>query len=1182
MSSTSPNAAGSNDGPNKKSRLLELIQLPDSLDDAVLQPTSTSAQQQEAQLQLGTLQLGSGDEPASPKAAAAACGVEEDAAEATAPSASGTDAPMATDNRTAEASADDVATAAPAPSREAPQAGQIAAAAATSPDEPAGAPSHQREASLEPAPSDPVVCVSCDVGAGSSALEGLGGDEGEGEVASRQMGSASLAGGDGAGGGRSGGFEVFMGGLAPDAREEEVRRELEALAQGEVLSVRLQLTRGTSVCKGYGFATFADEASAQRAVSAAAAGARLCNRRVGLHTSRRPFRAVLTGAQAAGAAPPLHLAPDPAASINALLLELRGHPDRRAAVAAALQVVQRGAKRANQASAAATTMASPPATAVDIGGSGSGATRTVSPAAAAGVQRTAAGGKRQATAAMVETAATNAAAARTEEPRPAVVQNAAAATGGATKAAPAAAASPAPASAGTTKAADAAAKGNAAVVKDGAARAPAAAEAGSSAAAAGSANNIKAEKGAGGGGAATGGMSPDLMAALATYPKISKLLNSLKGTTRVPKTPLMVLHEYAAKMSYEVSYLETSDGPAGPYTVEARIMKSGPNSTTIAKASGKARTKKDAKQVSAAACLEKLLDGPRGLAPQDLLPTPKPPASSAAASSGGRTGRAAQERGGPGNNSSAGSGGGRKTPAGGRPGSGPSPGQFYNPHPHHRDALNRSGPPPPPPPQLKLPPPPPPHPHRGALMGGPGGGPSYGAGGGAGSLGPVGRGPFGGGPGGGYSAVQPGLHPAGGPVGGLGHGNGGACGAGSFGGAMDGHGGAGRGLRSGAEPYGGSGYGSGIGGYGGGGGGGGGGSMVQLGLGGGGGGAPASSSGGQYGSLYGREGARGGGGLHQDSYGGVPSYDTATGQKRNYSTAMQAAYGSPASSQGLLPVQPPQAPVSGGGMLGGVGVGGGSQGPFAVQAGGGGSRDGIGITTPGGMGGLQAAVAAAPPNVHAQQQPFLGQSRAQSIAGAFGQQAPIGQHPVLGGLQVPTTTQQPGSAYAQPLFSQGQQQQQQQQPSLVPLGASVVPAPQQTAYSGFGQAQQQQQQLGFSQQVLHGGSQTIQLQPVQPQSPFVQTRTEQQSAATQSGIYGISSYSQSQAAQHQYGAGGVYGGGMSQGQQGSVLGGSGGAPAQQPRQQQLQQPEPQSYGLSGHSGLQAFGGGRTGGGGLWG
>lgn len=110
------------------------------------------------------------------------------------------------------------------------------------------------------------------------------------------------------------------------------------------------MTRGSSICKGYGFATFSDELAAQRLLAGAAVppqtmnrgalsiGVLQCGRRVGLHASRRPFRAVLSVAQEAAQLQPLHLSPEPGASINGLLLALREHPDQRAAVAAALQV----------------------------------------------------------------------------------------------------------------------------------------------------------------------------------------------------------------------------------------------------------------------------------------------------------------------------------------------------------------------------------------------------------------------------------------------------------------------------------------------------------------------------------------------------------------------------------------------------------------------------------------------------------------------------------------------------------------------------------------------------------------------------------------------------------------------------------------------------------------------------
>ncbi|EFJ42790.1 hypothetical protein VOLCADRAFT_96996 [Volvox carteri f. nagariensis] len=1005
------------DGPNKKSRLLDLIQLPESLDDAMLQPASTATQQtlpaDEAQRQLGTLQLGSGDEPASPKPTDVSRAIQIDAAAPTLVKAA-TDT-MVVDNpsstphlvATTVTPSGQGTTAATDVLLDAEQAKAEAATGAYKPDGPL-----LPETSPEPGPSDAAVAVvSGDAAVDSSAQEGQGGDEGEGEVASRQVESAAPVCGNGAGEGRAGGYEVFIGGLPPDAREEDVRGGLSEMAQSEVLSVRLQMTRGTSICKGYGFATFADEAAAQRAASAAAGGARLCGQRVGLHASKRPFRAVLATAQAAGTQPPLPLSPDSDASINELLRVLREHPDRRAArltwalpwahgmrcalrLKCAALVVQRGAKRAYPASAGAAAQTS------------GGAAAAAVPAAATGPQqRPVAEAKRQATAATVAAAAAAAPAPasepcaaapqtgggsgqgevnegggapkadvaavpkadattpRTDAPaatpatEPTPTEEAPAAPAAvpakgeeASKAAPAGkkqvqAAAPGPASATATgkggKKGTPGEKAAGTAGSSGAGRAAAVAgTSGGGASAGGGSSN-----GGGGGGSAPGAMSPDLTTALAAYPKINKLINSLKGTPR-PKTPLMILHEYASKMSYEVTNHETSDGPSGPYTVETRMLSGGNRGTTIATASGKARTKKDAKQVSAAAVLEKLLDGPRGVSPQDLLPLPKPAAAAPAAARGpGR--RAEQER-----------GGGRKGRSGAGPGAGGGgPPQPQHAHIHHRDALNRTGQLPPP--SMKPPPPPPPPSFHGGLRSG---GPPFGGGGGGGGghLGPMSRAPFSGGGGGGgtsYSAVQPGLmpasHSAASGFGGLGRNGGGD--------------GGGRGQWSGGDSYDGPGYGNLGYGNSGGSGGGGGGSMVQLGL-----------------SSSGRDSnSRGGGGLGMDSYGAPSSYDMAAGQKRNYSTAMQvrfadweeAAYGSPAASQGLLPVNPPQQPAAGavGALMGGGGVGvglGGAQDPFAAQAG--------GVSRGGGLGG-SGAIGSGTAALALQHQSFnLGQPAVQS------------------------------------------------------------------------------------------------------------------------------------------------------------------------------------------------------------
>jgi hypothetical protein len=163
MSSASPSTAGLSDGPNKKSRLLELIQLPDTLDDAVLQPGNSSAQPHlpadEAQRQLGTLQLGSGDDHTTPVQAVTAASTDVPA---------GTDTSMtAADTLSERLPAKELSQPAVEGANAARKATQVESAAAAV-DEQAGT-IFQREASHEAAPSDPGVCVSFDLGAGSSA-----------------------------------------------------------------------------------------------------------------------------------------------------------------------------------------------------------------------------------------------------------------------------------------------------------------------------------------------------------------------------------------------------------------------------------------------------------------------------------------------------------------------------------------------------------------------------------------------------------------------------------------------------------------------------------------------------------------------------------------------------------------------------------------------------------------------------------------------------------------------------------------------------------------------------------------------------------------------------------------------------------------------------------------------------
>ncbi|GFR40603.1 hypothetical protein Agub_g1183, partial [Astrephomene gubernaculifera] len=175
MASESPNTADALDGPNKKSRF-ELFHLPDSLDDAMVQPGSSAAQQQlpadEARRQLGTLQLGPSDDLVPRSASTSAGGART----ATAPSdaAAAAQQPAAGAAPGASALVETSAGAAPGP-------------AATGEHLRSGMLSQPREGSLEPAASDPGVCISVDLAAGSSVLEGLAADEGEAEVVSRRV-----------------------------------------------------------------------------------------------------------------------------------------------------------------------------------------------------------------------------------------------------------------------------------------------------------------------------------------------------------------------------------------------------------------------------------------------------------------------------------------------------------------------------------------------------------------------------------------------------------------------------------------------------------------------------------------------------------------------------------------------------------------------------------------------------------------------------------------------------------------------------------------------------------------------------------------------------------------------------------------------------------------------------------
>ncbi len=160
--STSPALSG----PNKKTRLLEEVSLPDSLDDAVLQPTACGQQPvpaDEARMQLGTLQLG-------PEDAADATPARGDARGSSAPQpqaapAGPPTAGAAVQHATLGLNGAAAGFAAAKPGAESAAAHRATEAAALRLEPAHGAAKEEvfhRETSVEPAPSDPGVCVSVD------------------------------------------------------------------------------------------------------------------------------------------------------------------------------------------------------------------------------------------------------------------------------------------------------------------------------------------------------------------------------------------------------------------------------------------------------------------------------------------------------------------------------------------------------------------------------------------------------------------------------------------------------------------------------------------------------------------------------------------------------------------------------------------------------------------------------------------------------------------------------------------------------------------------------------------------------------------------------------------------------------------------------------------------------------
>ena len=59
--------------------------------------------------------------------------------------------------------------------------------------------------------------------------------------------------------------EVFVGGLPPDTKEEEVQRAFAAV--GQVTGLRLNRRKRTGECKGFGFVRYVDQATAEKACS---------------------------------------------------------------------------------------------------------------------------------------------------------------------------------------------------------------------------------------------------------------------------------------------------------------------------------------------------------------------------------------------------------------------------------------------------------------------------------------------------------------------------------------------------------------------------------------------------------------------------------------------------------------------------------------------------------------------------------------------------------------------------------------------------------------------------------------------------------------------------------------------------------------------------------------------------
>ncbi|CAD7700323.1 unnamed protein product [Ostreobium quekettii] len=99
----------------------------------------------------------------------------------------------------------------------------------------------------------------------------------------------------------------------------------------------------------------------------------------------------------------------------------------------------------------------------------------------------------------------------------------------------------------------------------------------------------------------------DMSSYLDSFAKCKSLMHSIRSSPGGEnKTPLAVLHEYATRWNLEVSHEENSASNMGPFDVETKLTDN--RGHTYATGAGRGRNKKDARQISAAATLNLLLE----------------------------------------------------------------------------------------------------------------------------------------------------------------------------------------------------------------------------------------------------------------------------------------------------------------------------------------------------------------------------------------------------------------------------------------------------------------------------------------------------------------------------------------------------------------------------------------------